>query len=121
VNTLLLALGEDYARFAEGSYFPFVRHTWHTLVVPNIELWIAPLIAFEAAVGTLALLGARRTQLAYAAAIAFHVALLAFGPGFSLWSLPMIGALATLLGREHRRDRHTAPPAPKPLIAAKAA
>ncbi|HVW32270.1 MAG TPA: hypothetical protein VHL53_07010, partial [Acidimicrobiia bacterium] len=92
--------GDDYARFADGSSIPFVRHTWRTLVVPNHHWFISALVAFELAVGVLALLGGWRTRLAYAAAIAFHGALLSFGWGFALWSLPMIAALGTLLRAE---------------------
>jgi hypothetical protein len=121
VNALLLLLGEDYADFAEGSYLPFVRDTWHTLVVPHHEAWISLLIAFELAVGVLALLGQRRTQLAYAAAIGFHAALLSFGLGFYVWSLPMIGALATLLRRERLAERTTVPAAPRASDVAQAA
>ena len=105
VNGFFLARGDDYAEFADGSYIPFVRDTWRDLVVPNVEIWIGLLIAFELTVGVLALLGGRRTQLAYGAAIAFHIALLSFGWGFYLWSLPMIAALATLLRAESRRGR----------------
>src|SRR5581483_3639480 len=53
VNALFLARGEDYARFADGSYLPFVRHTWRSLVVPHHEVWIGLLIVFEAIVGGL--------------------------------------------------------------------
>ena len=77
-----------------------MKETWRSLVVPNHHLFIATLIAFEAAVGLLALMGGRRTQLAYGAAIAFHVALLSFGWGFYLWSVPMIAALTVLFRRE---------------------
>jgi hypothetical protein len=97
VNTVFLATGEDYADFADRSYIPFVRHTWRTLVVPNHWLFISLLIAFEAAVGLLALRGGRWTQWALAAAIAFHVGLLSFGWGFYLWSIPMISAFVLLL------------------------
>ena len=96
MNTLFLALGDDYARFADGSAIPFVRHTWQSLVVPNHEMWIALLIAFELTVGLLALVGGRATQLAYGLAIAFHVALLSFGWGFLIWSGPMVAALVVL-------------------------
>jgi hypothetical protein len=102
MNAFFLLRGDDYAKFADGSYIAFVRHTWHTVVVPNHDAWISLLIAFELTVGVLALLGGRRTQFAYAAVIAFHVALLSFGWGFYLWSIPMLAALATLL-REERR------------------
>jgi hypothetical protein len=100
VNGFFLLRGDDYAEFADGSYIPFVRDTWRSLVVPNHELFIGLLIAFETAVGVLALAGGKRTQLAYVAALAFHVALLSFGWGFYLWSLPMVAALLTLLRAE---------------------
>lgn len=102
VNTFMLLGGDDYAKFADGAYVAFVRDTWHSVVVPHHVAWIGMLIAFELTVGVLALLGGWRTQLAYVAAIAFHVALLSFGWGFYLWSLPMIAALATLLRAERR-------------------
>lgn len=103
-NAFFLLRGDDFAEFADGAYIAFVRDTWRSLVVPNIEIFIGLRIAFELAVGVLAALSGRRTQLAYAAAIAFHVALLSLGWGFYLWSGPMIGALATLLRRERHRD-----------------
>lgn len=102
VNAVFLATGEDYAEFADASYIPFVRDTWGSLVVPNHYVFISLLIVFETAVGLLALAGAGRTQLGYVAAIAFHVALLSFGWGFYLWSIPMIGALGLLLRAERQ-------------------
>jgi hypothetical protein len=100
VNTFFLLRGDDYARFADGAYVAFVRDTWRSVVVPDHHAWIGLLVAFELAVGVLAVLGGVRTRLAYVAAIGFHVALLSFGWGFYLWSLPMIAALATLLRAE---------------------
>ena len=111
VNAFFLLRGDDYAKFADGSYLAFVRRTWRTLVVPNHETWISLLIVFEVMVGLLAMRGGRRTQLAYAAAIAFHVALLSFGWGFYLWSVPMIAALSQLL-RAEQRQAETTPAAP---------
>ena len=115
VNAFFLLRGDDYAAFADGSSLRFVRDTWASLVVPHHELWIGLLVVFEVAVGVLALAGGRWTQLAYVAAIAFHVCLLAFGFGFFLWSVPMIAALATLLRAERRAEvaegRH---PSPRP-------
>src|SRR3954471_10357323 len=104
VNALLLVTGEDYHDFAARSYIRFVRDTWHSLVVPNHVFFISLLIAFEAAVGVLALAGGRLARIGLAAAVAFHIALLSFGWGIYLWSLPMIAALSSLL-------RATRPPA----------
>ena len=97
VNGLLLATGEDYHDFADRSYIPFVRDTWRSLVVPNHVFFISLLIAFEVAVGLLTFAGGRRAKLGLVAAIAFHIALLSFGWGFFVWSIPMIGALSMLL------------------------
>lgn len=104
-NGYLMLQGEDYGRFAEGSPWSFVRETWVSLVVPNRWLFIGLLIVFEAMVGLLALAGGRRTQAAYVAAILFHVALLSFGWGFALWSVPVVAALGTLLRREREQER----------------
>ena len=102
VNGFFVLRGDDYVAFADGSPVAFVRDTWASVVVPHHDAWITLLVVFEVAVGVLALSGGRRTQLAYLAAIAFHVALLSFGWGFFLWSLPMISALVALLVFERR-------------------
>jgi hypothetical protein len=107
VNLVFLVTGEDYADFAEASYIPFVRDTWRSLVVPNVEIFIPILIAFEAAVGVLVLLGGRRTQLALVAIIGFHLGLITFGVGFLIWAVLMIGALALLLRGEVREAART--------------
>jgi hypothetical protein len=104
VNTAFLARGDDYADFANGSYIPFVRDTWRSLVVPNVNVFIPLLIAFELAVGIAVLRGGRWTKLGLTAAIGFHVALLTFGWGFYIWSVPMIAALVLLLNAENHED-----------------
>lgn len=102
VNGVYLAQGVDYSGFADESQFAFVRETWAGVVAPDQVLFVSLLVAFELAVGVLVLLGDRRTELGLWAAMAFHVALLAFGWGFALWSLPMIGAFALLLRAQRR-------------------
>ncbi len=105
INSVYLAIGRSYAKFADTSYIPFVRHTWRSLVVPNVHVFIPLLIAYEAVVGVLVISGGRRTQLGYVGAIGFHVALLVFGWGFYVWSIPMLIALALLLRAERRPAR----------------
>jgi hypothetical protein len=102
VNAIFLATGDDYAEFADGAYLRFVSDTWRELVVPNHHLFISLLIAFETIVGLLVLAGGRRAELGFEAAIVFHVALLSFGWGFYLWSIPMIAAFSLHL----RAARH---------------
>lgn len=58
--------------------------------------------------GVTALLGGKRTQVAYVAAIGFHIAPLSFGSGLYLWSVPVRAALVTLLranGAHPRAER----------------
>ena len=106
VNAVFVLRGDDYADFASGSYLPFVRDTWASLVVPNHHVFIGLLlVGFEAAVGVLALLGGRRAVLALIGAIGFHVALLSFGWGFFLWAVPMLVGLSLLLSAQLRELR----------------
>ena len=103
VNAAYLARGDDYAAFARGSSFAFVRDTWTSLVVPHHHLFIGLLVVFEATVGVLVLLGPRARTVGLVAAIVFHVLLVSFGWGFALWSAPMVVALALLLRAARRR------------------
>ncbi|HVV36157.1 MAG TPA: hypothetical protein VHC63_06095 [Acidimicrobiales bacterium] len=114
VNAVLVTFDpKSYAPFADGSYIPFVHHTWRSLVVPHITAWIVLLIAFELAVGLLAVRGGAQTRVAYAAAIAFHLALLSFGFGFAVWVVPMVAAL-TALWRAEVGGATTEASAPRP-------
>src|SRR6266508_2771758 len=101
-NTLTFATGGDYAGFADGSYLPFVTDTWRSVVAPNQHIFIPLLIAFEVAVGVLVLTGRRRTQLALAGAIGFHIGLMFFGWEYYPFSIAMIVAFALLLRAERR-------------------
>jgi hypothetical protein len=105
VNAWYLATGIDYAAFADASVIPFVRDTWRSVVAPNQGIWIGLLVAFEAVAGVLVASGGRRTQVGLVAIIGFHVALLAFGPFFAFWSLPMLLALVLLLRAERQAAR----------------
>jgi hypothetical protein len=103
VNAIYLAMGSDYyAHFADASPFPFVRNTWHSLVLPNQVLFISLLIIFELTVGVLILSGGRRTQVGLLGLIGFHIGQLAFGGVLWPWAMVMLVALALLL----RAERH---------------
>jgi hypothetical protein len=103
VNAAYLMRGDDYATFASGSTIGFVRDTWASLVVPHHHLFIGLLVAFEATVGVLVLLGPRAREVGLVAAIVFHVLLVSFGWGFALWSAPLVVALGLLLRASRRR------------------
>jgi hypothetical protein len=102
VNGFYLATGVGYDTFADTSMLTFVTDTWRDLVVPNQGFFIGKLIAFEAVVGVLVLIGRRWATVGMVAALGFHVGLLFFGWGFWLWSIPMLAAIALLL-RAHLR------------------
>jgi hypothetical protein len=102
-NTLNFVTGGDYSGFADGSYLPFIKDTWQSVVAPNQYIFIPLLIAFEVAVGVLVLMGARKTELALVLAIGFHIGLMFFGWQYYPFSIAMILAFALLIraGRKH--------------------
>lgn len=104
VNAGVLVLDSSYTGFADGSPVAFVRDTWESLVVENQGIFIGLLVAFEALAGALVLLPGRPRQVALAALVAFNVALLSFGPGFLIWSVPVGTGLVLLLRAERRRS-----------------
>ena len=54
-NAVNLALGGDYAGFADQAHFGWVTTAWRAVVAPNQLLFIGLLVAFEAVVGVLIL------------------------------------------------------------------
>jgi hypothetical protein len=101
-NAANLALGTDYAGFADQAHFGWVTAAWRAVVAPNQVLFIGLLVVFEAVVGVLILSGGRRTQIGFVAAIGFHLALCLFGWTVTFYSLLMLPALVLLLRAERR-------------------
>lgn len=95
-NGYLLARGDDYSGFADGASTALVRDTWESLVVPHHTAFIGVLIAFEAVAGALVLVEGRARQWSLLLLVAFNLALLSFGWGYLVWSVPMALALARL-------------------------
>lgn len=95
-NGWLLTRGGDYAGFADGASFGFVRDTWDSLVVPHHTLFIGLLIAGEALAGLLVLVPGRIRQAALLGLVAFNVLLLSFGWAYLVWSAPLVLALGLL-------------------------
>ncbi|WP_432477954.1 hypothetical protein [Nocardioides sp. GXQ0305] len=110
VNGYFLARGDDYSGFADGASTSYVQDTWESLVVPHHTTFIGLLIAFEAVVGLLVLVEGPVRQVALVLLIGFTVALVPFGWGYLVWSVPMTLALVLLFraGRVHRRTHGTA-------------
>lgn len=104
-NLLLLSLDSSaYDSFADSSYWPWITHSWRSVLVPNVDYLIPLLAVFEAAVGG-CILGRRWRPLGIAGAAAFNAALMLFGWGFWLWSLPVLGLLGVFAVRESRMAR----------------
>jgi hypothetical protein len=89
---LVTASPGSYASFADGSWWPFIAHAWRSVLVPGVYYLIPLLVVFEAVVGLLILSRAYR-RIGIGAAIAFNAALILFGWGFCLWSVPVIALL----------------------------
>lgn len=85
---------EIYEAFADGSPFAVVREAWRDVFVPHARLLAGALAVFEFGLGVAFAAGGRRnTRVAVAGATAFHVAVVAFGWWYLLWSIPVIGLL----------------------------
>lgn len=104
-NAWFLARGEDFSGFAGDSWSSFVRDTWESLVVPRAGIFIGLLIAFEVLAGVLVLVEGRVRWVALCLLVAFNVALVSFGWGYLVWSVPMVVALGLLWRASRVRDR----------------
>jgi len=94
-----------YDSFADGSYWPFIAHSWRSVLVPNVYYLIPTLAGFEVMVGVLILSSRQYRRVGIAVAIAFNLALMLFGWGFWVWSIPMVTFLGWFLTRELRGPR----------------
>lgn len=79
-----------YAPFAQEALFPFVEDAWRVIVMSNPSAWGLVLSLGEASLGVLLLLGGVWAKVGWVGVIAFHVALMLFGFGFWLWSVPAL-------------------------------
>ena len=103
VNAISLAVGVDYADFADDAKFGWVTEAWRAVVPPHDVLLIGLLVAFEATVGVMILSGGRLARVGLVGAIAFHVCLaLFFSWFFTVYGLAMLLPLVMLLRAERR-------------------
>jgi hypothetical protein len=84
-----LALGnpDAYQPFADGALFGWVYDGWQNVFMAHPTVWALLLGAGELVIAAL-LVFARRAG--YVAVIGFHLALMLFGWGFWLWSVPAL-------------------------------
>ena len=55
---------QAYIGFADATFFPWYREAWKAVAVPNIELIVILLIAFEISLGLLFILKRRYLKIA---------------------------------------------------------
>jgi hypothetical protein len=82
-----------YRHFADGALVPGLSTAWRASVMPRAALAGLVVAAGEAALALLLLCSRPWRRLGWMGAIAFHLALMLFGWGFWLWSVPALGLL----------------------------
>lgn len=86
-----------YRPFASEAYFDFVRSGWAQVFMAHPRVvWGMALVVGETLLGVALLVGGRCAKVGWAGVIAFHVALMLFGFGTWLWSIPVLALLVPL-------------------------
>src|SRR5687767_1038803 len=94
VHLGIVAAGPDfYAPFARETFISLVGQAWERVFMASPVGWGLALSVGEAALGVLLLRGGVWVKAGWAGVIAFHVALMLFGWGFWLWSVPALAFL----------------------------
>lgn len=103
---------EFYRHFADGALFQFISARWQDVFMAHPAAWGLALAAGESALGLLLLRGGGWARLGWAGVIAFHLALMAFGWGFWLWSVPALAVLIPAARADLRRTGAARRPRP---------
>jgi len=93
---LAVARPHIYDPFADRALFDWVRAAWRTTFATHPAPWAGALAAGEVLVGVALLSGGRWALAGYAAVVAFHLALMCFGFGFWMWSVPVLAAIVPI-------------------------
>lgn len=107
---------EVYRHFASGSMLPFVRDAWTDVFMAHAASWALAVMAGELALGLLLLRGGAAAKVGWAGAIAFHLALMLFGWGFWLWSVPVLVFLVWAARRDWPDLTSRSTPAPAAVV-----
>ncbi|HST48531.1 hypothetical protein [Jatrophihabitans sp.] len=99
-----------YRHFADGALLGFARSRWQDVFMAHPAVWGLVLAAAEVVLGLALLRGGGWARLGWAGVIAFHLALMVFGWGFWLWSVPAL----TLLIPAARHDLRGSAPLTRP-------
>jgi hypothetical protein len=79
-----------YHDFADGAWFPGVLTAWRDVFMAHPAFWGLLVSLGEFAIGAALLSGGRLAHYGLAGAVAFHLALMTFGWGFWIWSVPAL-------------------------------
>ena len=93
-----------YSGFADAAVLGWVREAWNSIFMSHPAVFGSLLAAFEAATGLLILAGGRRAVIGMCAGLLFTLALVLFGWGYLIWSIPVGAILALVLRDELRRS-----------------
>lgn len=101
VHLGIVAAGpEFYRHFADGALFDFVSSGWQDIFMAHPVAWGLVMAAGETALGVLLLRGGRWAKWGWAGVVAFHLALMLFGWGFWIWSVPALAFLILVAGKD---------------------
>jgi hypothetical protein len=103
---------QAYRHFADDALFSFVESAWRDIFMADPAGWALVVAETEALLGAALLMGGVWARIGYAGVLAFHVALMTFGWGFWLWSVPAIVGVGLLALHDdvfHPTDRTRTP------------
>jgi len=88
VHTFLaLSTPDSYDGFADAALFDWTHDAWQQIFMAHPTAWALLLAAAEL---TIAVLLVKSPRIGYVAVIVFNLALMLFGWGFWLWSVPAL-------------------------------
>jgi hypothetical protein len=119
IHVGIVAAGTDFYRhFADQALVPGLSAAWRSAYMSHATAGGLTVAAGEALLGLLLLSPAwARRRWGWAGTIAFHVALMCFGWGFWLWSLPALALLVP--GARADRTTPDGPGSSRPMTVAR--
>jgi hypothetical protein len=97
---MVAADAQVYRHFADAALVPLVRDAWAEVFMASPSAWGLVVMAGELTLGLLLLAGGTWARVGWVGVIAFHVALMLFGWGFWIWSVPVLVFLVVAARRD---------------------
>ena len=99
---LALVTPNSYDGFADAALFDWTHSAWQEVFMAHPTVWALLLAAAELIIAVLLV---KAPRIGYLAVIAFHLALMLFGWGFWLWSVPALSFAVPAARHAFRADR----------------